>query len=53
MKIYNSEVSVSVSVLLQATVLPLRLHSVHGKLQPPSPEPFIKEFKGISRPFMH
>jgi len=50
MKIYNFEVSVSVSLLLLATVLPLLLlllHSVYEKLQPPSPEILIKEFKGI------
>jgi len=44
---------VSVSLLLLATILPLLLHSVYGKLQPLSPEPFIKEFKGMSRSFMH
>ena len=53
MKIYNFEVSVPVSALLLPTVLPLLLHSVYEKLQPPSPELFIKEFKAISRSFMH
>jgi hypothetical protein len=48
MKIYNFEAFVSVSVLLIPTVLPLLLHSIYEKLQPPSPELFIKEFNPLN-----